>query len=190
MGVLSLIRATLERALRQIAGGQYCRPRLTIEWHNMATNSNMDALKLVSYAHEKLPLGRWCVLVDSVKLKRIFYLRQWQLAHLHPQPSFEVIVTSTISEVRQSITATIHKTPLNIYSEAGLCYWYPISKYSLRYKPWSFVEVDGHRDLQKKDKIFIPVCLYNLPHQYQTHISTSPIARRYQNTPFDALPMH
>ena len=32
--------------------------------------------RLVSYVHKKLLLGRWCILVESVKLNRIFYLQQ------------------------------------------------------------------------------------------------------------------
>ena len=44
MGVFALIRAILERALSQIAGGQYCQSRMTIEYNAMATKSNLDAL--------------------------------------------------------------------------------------------------------------------------------------------------
>ena len=146
--------------------------------------------RLVSNTHKKLLLGRWCILVESVQLNRIFLLQQWQLAHLHPQPSCKVRVTSTNSEVRQPTTATTHKTSLDTYSGAGLGKWYRVRDYLVIYRPWSFVEVDGHRDFQKNNKIFISVCLYYLPHQYQTHILITPIARIYQKTPFDALPMH
>ena len=31
--------------------------------------------RLLSYIHKKLLLGRWCILVDSVKLRRMFYLQ-------------------------------------------------------------------------------------------------------------------
>ena len=82
--------------------------------------------RLVSYAHKKLLLGRWYILVASINLSRIFYLQQWQLAHRQPQPSSQVKVTSTNSKVRQLTTATTHKTSLDRYSEAGLGYWYQV----------------------------------------------------------------
>ena len=97
---------------------------LTEDDDRMICHGNQEQFRcsrLVSHIHKKLLLGRWCILVDSVKLRRIFYLQQRQLAHRQPELSFQVIVTSTHSRVHQPTTATIHKTSLDIYSEAGLC---------------------------------------------------------------------
>jgi hypothetical protein len=44
MGAISLISAIVKGAFSQIAGGQSCQPRMTIEWHVMVTKSNLDAL--------------------------------------------------------------------------------------------------------------------------------------------------
>ena len=43
MGVISLIRAILERALSQIAGGQSCRTRMTIRPHSWTTKSPLHS---------------------------------------------------------------------------------------------------------------------------------------------------
>ena len=40
--------------------------------------------RLLSYIHKKLLLGIWCILVDSVKLRRMFYL---QTVTIGPPPA-------------------------------------------------------------------------------------------------------
>ena len=94
------------------------------------------------------------------------------------------------NEISYFHTDTNHKHRLHIVQleRAWLCYW--VSEYSFRYKPWFFVEVDGQRDLQKHNWIFILVCFWNFPHQYQTHLASLAIARGYQLASFDILPMH
>ena len=74
------------------------------------------------------------------------------------------------NEISYCNTATTHKPRLYIVPDesAWSCYW--VSEYSFRYKPWFFVEVDDHWDLQKNNWIFIPVCTQQLPLKYQTQV--------------------
>ena len=44
MVVLPSIRAILERGLSQIEEGESCQPRMTVEWHAIATKINLNAL--------------------------------------------------------------------------------------------------------------------------------------------------
>ena len=94
------------------------------------------------------------------------------------------------NEISYFHTDTTHKHRLHIVQleRAWLCYW--VSEYSFRYKPWFFVEVDGQRDLQKNNWIYMLVCFWNLQEQYQTHLVSLSIATGYQTASFDALPMH
>jgi len=73
--VISLIRAILERALSQIAGGTMLP---TEDDDRMTCHDNQEQSRcssLVSYAHKKLLSGRGCILVGSISLSRIFYLQ-------------------------------------------------------------------------------------------------------------------
>ena len=93
------------------------------------------------------------------------------------------------NEISYFNTATAHKHRLHIaqHESTWLCYW--VSEYLFRHKPWFFVEVDGQRDLQKNNWIFMLVCFWNLQQQYQTHLASLSIARGYQGKPFDILSM-
>jgi len=116
----------------------------------------------------------------------IFCCKFWPSKY---QPHSLVEIPTKTDEISYFNTATTHKHRLDTIQHERKWSWHWVSQYSFRYEPWFFVEVDGHRDFQKNDKIFVPVCLYYLPHQYQTHMTIVPIARGYQKTPFDTLSM-
>ena len=105
----------------------------------------------------------------------IFCCKCWPSKHqLH---SLVDIPTKT-DEISYFITAATHKPWLDTIQHENRWSRYWISEYSFRYKPWCFVEVEGHRDFEIYDNIFTPVCLYHFPHQAQTQIASFSIASR------------
>ena len=116
----------------------------------------------------------------------IFCCEFWPLKY---QPHSLVKIPTKADEISYFNTDTTHKHWLDTIQHERKWSWHWVSQCSFHYKPWFFVEVDGHRDFQKNDKIFVSVCLYYLPHQYQTHMTIVPIARGYEKTLFYTLSM-
>jgi hypothetical protein len=95
------------------------------------------------------------------------------------QPHSLVEIPTKTDEISYFYTATTHKHRLDAipHENKWSCYW--VSEYSFRYKPWFFVEVDSHRDLQKM-KIFSHrfasrishICTEHKPRTFQSLEST------------------
>ena len=62
--------------------------------------------------HKKLLLGRWCILVHSMKISSHSHLQWLERDYGQPQPYSQVLVTSRNSQVSHSTTATTHRIPL------------------------------------------------------------------------------
>ena len=91
------------------------------------------------------------------------------------QPRSRVERMTKSNKISYFNTDTTHKHRLRIvqHESTWLCYW--VSEYLFRYKPWFFVEVDGHRDLQKNNGFSYWFAPGN------SHISTKHIWRVFQS---------
>ena len=130
--------------LHQNCRGQHCWGRMMIDRHEDESKSILFALDPL-YVHKKLFFITGVYLSTLWSLVAIITFSGW---NDRPRPYSQALGTSRNSEVSHSTTASTHRIPLDMCTEAGLweCYW--VRDYLLSCRPWLFMEVDDRRDLR------------------------------------------
>ena len=74
----------------------------------------------ITYTYKKLFFHNWCILVHSMKFSSHNHVQWLEQDCRWPRPYSQVLGTSTNSQVSHSTTATTHRIPLDMCTEAGL----------------------------------------------------------------------